>query len=278
MKTILAMLRRVATLPGLRRLTTVKPLLRVSFAMRGALVSETGRFALNELRPGDRRGTYRLRGSAVRIVLRHHSPDVMVLDEVFAQDEYGFPPAVAAALRLAQGPLRVVDLGANIGLFGAYILRRHPDARILAVEADPENAEVHAAVMAANPAADWSLLQGVAGVRDGHARFKPGDFATSRLAAPGERAAVATVFDVFPHLGVADLLKIDIEGGEWEILADPRFREVAARAVVLEYHAHLCPSSDARGAATTALREGGYEVIPGPEKPAFGAGLVWGRR
>ena len=42
--------------------------------------------------------------------------------------------------------------------------------------------------------------------------------------------------DVFPYLAAADLVKIDIEGSEWEILADARFAGIAARVLVLEYH------------------------------------------
>ncbi len=32
-------------------------------------------------------------------------------------------------------------------------------------------------------------------------------------------------------------MKIDIEGAEWALLADPRFRELRAPVVGLEYHA-----------------------------------------
>jgi hypothetical protein len=39
-------------------------------------------------------------------------------------------------------PIRVLDLGANIGLFGAWALGRFPVESILALKPDPENASV----------------------------------------------------------------------------------------------------------------------------------------
>ena len=202
----------------------------------------------------------------------------MVLDEVFAQQEYELPKHVEAALRGAERPLHVVDLGANIGLFGAYILQRFPDARIQAVEADPANAEVHAETITANPSADWTLIRGAAGATAGRARFATGEFATSHLAEPDEPALTVERLDVLPLLVDGDFLKIDIEGGEWEILADPRWRKTRALAVVVEHHEQFCPLNDPASAAEAALREAGYEVLVGRNKPAFGAGIIWGYR
>jgi FkbM family methyltransferase len=202
----------------------------------------------------------------------------MVLDEVFAQGEYEFPAEVEAVLQTVERPLRVVDLGANIGLFGAYVLRRFPDASILAVEADPENSHVHAAAVAANSGVDWTLLRAAASVTDGHAQFVAGGFATSHLADPGEPAVDVETVDVLPLLVEADLLKIDIEGGEWTILADPRFCETSALAVVVEYHQQHCPARDPASSAERALREAGFQVVPGRYKRAFGAGVLWGWR
>jgi FkbM family methyltransferase len=275
---LLDAVRRAATLPGLRRLTEVDALLRISFALRALLVTESARFVANELRPGMRPGRYRLRGSPVRVVLRHHTSDVMVLDEVFAQSEYEPPAEAEAALRAVERPLRVIDLGANIGLFGAFILQRFPDASILAVEADPANADLHADTIAANPGADWTLLRAAAGATDGRARFAAGGFATSRLAEPDEPAISVETVDALPLLAAGDFLKIDIEGGEWAILADPRWNQIRAPAVVLEYHRPLCPEVDPATTAEAALREAGYKVLPGRYKSAYGAGVVWGYR
>jgi hypothetical protein len=86
------------------------------------------------------------------------------------------------------------------------------------------------------------------------------------------------VVDVLPELADADFVKIDIEGAEWPILADLRFRELRAGVVVLEYHDEGCPEPDAGAAAEQALARASYTVLHAQRKPAFGAGIIWGFR
>jgi FkbM family methyltransferase len=275
---LLQLVRRLATAPGFRRLTTVSPLLRISFALRGSLVHSPLRFVLNELRPSEVTASYRLREGEVSIVVRHHTPDVLVLDEVFSQREYEFPLAVQEILGGVASPLRIVDLGANIGLFGAFVLIRYPDAKIVAVEPDPANAAIHARAIEANATGHWNLVQAAAAAAPGTMRFSSGDFTRSHAAQAGEDAIEVAAEDVLPRIRDADLVKIDIEGGEWAILGDARFAETEARAVVLEYHPENCPGSDPQSEAERALVGAGFEVARGPSKPEFGTGVLWGWR
>jgi FkbM family methyltransferase len=230
------------------------------------------------MRPGPVTATYRLSESGVAVTLRHHGGDVMALDELFAQQEYELPPPVEQTLAATTEPLRVVDLGANIGLFGAWLLGRFPAARIVALEADPSNAAVHRSTIEANGLSDrWRLMEAFAGTRAGTTRFVPGLFGVSREADKQEGIEVRVV-DVLPELLDADLVKIDVEGAEWPIVTDPRFRDLRARAVVLEYHEWGCPADDPRVLAEQSLRAGGWEVVHAARKPAFGAGVLWGWR
>ena len=268
------LVRRLATAPGFRQLTRFQPLLRLSFALRASLVRERLRFVANELRRKPVTAVYRLRGSGVTIALRHHTGDVLVLDEIFSQLEYEPPPEARPALSALRAP-RVVDLGANIGLFGAWVLGSHPDARIVAVEADPANAAVHRRTIEANELGDrWQLVEGFASTRAGVIRFAGGKHATSQAGGGEESIDVPTV-DVFPELAEADVVKIDIEGAEWDLLADPRFSALRPRVLVLEYHEAGCPGSDPAQAAEEALRCTGLEVVHGGSKPQFGAGILW---
>ena len=274
---LLGLVRRMASAPGLRHLTRVRALLRISFALRAHLVSEPLRFTRNELRRGPTTATYHLRRSSIAITIRHQTPDVLVLDEIFSQREYEFPRPVERALEAAGRPLAVADLGANIGLFGAWVLSRFPDARIVAFEPDPANAAVHARTIEANGRpTSWILVKGFAAGAPGTAHFRSGAFATSGAAREGQASIEVRAVDVFQYLAEIDFLKIDIEGGEWQILADPRFAQLRARAIALEYHRDGCPQPDARQAAEQALAAARYEIAPGPEKPGFGAGLLWG--
>src|SRR5215204_368266 len=77
--------RRLASAPGFRRLTRFEALLRLSFALRAVLVREKLKFAANELRRRPVIGVYRLRRSGIAVALRHHTGDIMVLDEIFSQ-------------------------------------------------------------------------------------------------------------------------------------------------------------------------------------------------
>jgi FkbM family methyltransferase len=262
--------RRLATAPLFQRFTRVTPLLRVSFALRASLVRERARFIRNELRRKPTTATYRLRETGVSVAIRHHTGDVMVLDEIFSQGEYQPPPGV-----VLPNVGRAVDLGANIGLFGAWLLGRFPDARVVGYEPDPGNAAVHRMAIEANQLNErWRLVEAFAGAEAGTTSFAAGLHAVSH---EGEGIEVR-VEDVLPALADADLVKIDIEGAEWPILADARFRELQARVVVLEYHPEGSPDADPAASAERALVDAGYEVFPAGRKPAFGAGILWGLR
>jgi hypothetical protein len=93
----------------------------------------------------------------------------------------------------------------------------------------------------------------------------------------GEEAGGAAVGgrDVFGLLENVDLLKLDIEGSEWPILADPRMAELSVPVVMVEYHAHGAPSDNPERDARDALERVGY-VTESTLDSAPGFGVVWG--
>jgi len=96
--------------------------------------------------------------------------------------------------------------------------------------------------------------------------------------APASGAEIAVrQRDVLPLITGADVVKMDIEGGEWEILHDPRFAANPPRAVVLEYHPGRCPERDPRAAVERALQVAGLTVAP-IWHADDGHGMVWGWR
>jgi FkbM family methyltransferase len=260
-------LRQVGSRPRILPLTalllrarTVRPAL--AFVLREALFH---------------RGTavYRLREAGLRVTIRHGTGDVVTLGEVFHEHDYRPTAEVEPKLSAVS---RVVDLGANIGLFGAYAAARWPSAEILAFEPDPENAAVHERTIAINALGSrWRLVRAAAGARRGTARFLAGDVALSRLAGAEDDLAGSIevpVEDVMSALAGADLVKMDIEGGEWTILDDPRFRDSPPHALVLEYHPRFCPGVDSRGSAEAALAAAGFEVRSIWHR-ADGHGMLW---
>jgi FkbM family methyltransferase len=221
---------------------------------------------------------YRLRSSGLQVAIRHHTGDVETLGEVFHHRFYEPSSNVNVAL---QHVTKVVDLGANIGLFGVFAAFRWPDAEILAFEPDPANADVHEQTMAINALGErWKIIRAAAGPRNGCAAFVPNRIANSHLATAGESACTVDVpvHDVLPHLAVADLVKMDIEGGEWAIVGDSRFRTNPPRVLVLEYHSRFCPTGDPRSSAEAAARAAGLSVQSMFYHRDRGYGMLWAWR
>lgn len=234
------------------------------------------RFALNQLTGADTTAGYRLRASGVGIVLRHGTSDVWTFDELFELGLYEPPAAIAELLGSLERPPRVIDLGANIGLYGALILSEHRDAHVVSFEPDPVNLDLLRRCIEMNQDLEgqWELVPAFAAARERTVAFQAFGNPSSRMTDEAQPGAVSVeARDVFPFLRHADLLKMDIEGGEWELLADERFGDPLA--VVLEYHPHMCPSDDPHAEAQRLLAGAGYSTQPILRSPD-GHGMLWG--
>lgn len=263
-----------------------------------AAVEERLRFLSRELLGRRYTRTYRLRDSSLRMVIRHPIVDLWVVHEVFAAGEYEIPAEARERLAHLDHPVRVLDLGGNIGLFGLYV-HREMKARVVSFEPDPRNAASLRRCMAANPDLQWELVPAAAGTRAGQTRFIS-DFGLSqveRIAAdydghatrdrwlppslheiyPSTPTVLVSVVDVMPYLAECDLLKVDIEGAEWDLLADPRFAATSAVAVVLEAHAHRGRESDAQAAIRRAFGSAGLEQLA-PWVGGRQANVIWAIR
>jgi FkbM family methyltransferase len=272
---------RAQSLPApLGRLLTLEPVETVvSSLLRARLVRPAWRFFLRErLRSAPNRlRAYRLRGSGLQVVIEHRTPDVLVLDEVFYQGAYEPPPEVAVRLAAARS-LRALDVGANIGMFGLWLLRRQPGATITAIEPDPRNAAVHRQTIERNGLGErWRLIEAAAAAADGTVAFTAGDFVTSRSGDGTDRVRAVDLFGLLRDTDT-ELLKLDAEGAEWEILLDARFPGAAPPLLAMEYHPWLCPAPDARATALAALAGAGYDVREMPSTAPPGHGSVWAWR
>jgi FkbM family methyltransferase len=247
----------------------------IDTARLARLVREPVRFTIRQARRSRAVGRYRLRTSGVTVFLRHNTPDMNTLDEIFRYGHYDMPDPVLQALDKVTSPLEIVDLGANVGLFGAFAIGLFPDAGITAFEPDSANADLHERSIRANVGARWRLIRACAATENGSVPFSDSGYTLGRM---GEGERVVDAVDVFPFLTTAHLVKIDVEGAEWQLLADPRFRGLHARAVGLEYHPYLCPADDPQALAHVLLREAGYETAD-HEAPELlqlpGHGMVW---
>jgi FkbM family methyltransferase len=229
-------------------------------------VHESARFAGRELRDVPMTCEYRLRRSGLLAQVRHPLIDMWVVEELFRFRIYKPPARVTSLLETVNRPIQILDLGGYVGLFGLYMRELFPDADVVSLEPDPYNARLMKRCIERNHLGErWRVVEACAATRDGTVDFTS-NFSLSRMAAESNngieemRRRITGAFpfmegaallesedlrvasrDVFPFLANADLVKIDIEGAEWEILADPRLADLEAVALVLEYHPVYTP-------------------------------------
>jgi FkbM family methyltransferase len=162
--------------------------------------------------------------------------------EVFVHRYYDLPDGF-----LHESDVRlVVDLGANVGFSCLHWLATYPNARVIAYEPHPAFAEQCRINLALN---NWqSRVEfhcAAAGVRAGRAKLS--DAGTSSRVQSDEVSGIDVAMDDFLARASnepIDILKMDIEGGEYALLEDDRFSQLAIRALVMEWHASGRKRSD----------------------------------
>lgn len=270
---MMALLRQRVVLPLLRQTSRADRLLtRMNEGLEVAdLVTEPYRYVWDHVRRCAL-GVYTLRRTETRVCIRHPhgGADSLTLEEIFGSDAYRLPADVTKLVAAHGGT--IIDLGANIGLSALWFDEAFPGQHVTSFEPDPANARILERCAALNKR-DWTIFEAAASNEDGELRFQAGLEWASRADDSGD-ITVPSV-DIFPYLAEAALLKIDIEGGEWNILTDARFRQITVPVVILEHHDHLCPDSDPRQTAISCLEGAGYLVHHGEEYEA-GKGILWG--
>jgi FkbM family methyltransferase len=250
--------------------------------MRGAsAVRPAPRFVVNQCR-STRARAYRLRESGLSVTVRHRSRDVAILNEIFGGTAglncYAPPREIEAWLDGLEAP-RVMDVGANIGLFGLYVFGRWPTASLTAFEPDPTNAALlHRTIDANRLGRHWTVKSSACSNHAGTVSFAAGRQSESRMAQSDDTGTIEVpMVDLFAEDHDVDLMKIDIEGAEWPILADPRLQEVKARALVLEWHTGGCPEADPHAAAIRLLSAAGFSqtLDVGDLSLRSGNGVTW---
>ena len=137
---------------------------------------------------------------------------------------------------------RIIDLGGNVGYSCLFWCEKYPNASVLTFEPHPTHCRLLEWHVEKNGYANRvKLVAAAAGVREGAANLTDEDDGSAIVqdaSANSMGVRVADVFQTIPD-GPIDVLKMDIEGSEYAILADPRFEALAARTdrVLLEWHA-----------------------------------------
>lgn len=241
------------------------------------------RFVLWRILPAMECVTVRLYTGETLTIRRPPNLDLEVAFEVYASRIYLSPrPLAGDSIRC------VVDVGANVGYALVFLARSFPKANIVAFEPHPGNAQQAMANIGANHLEDRTTLHvAAAGVRPGTAYITDRS-AGSRVTLQDDRTGLLPieVLDFFDTVGSReiDFLKIDCEGGEYDLLMDPRFETLRAQVLVMEWHLTAQhPSADAE--LMRRLHNCGWDLVPTgeyrkymPENGFFGTGIVWGFR
>jgi FkbM family methyltransferase len=181
---------------------------------------------------------FELRGSPKKTA-KCLNNDYGVAWEIFINNVY------EEALKLASSRVDyVVDIGSNVGYSIIRWMAAFPNAKILGYEPHPANfcQAVHNIQM--NPCFERvELINGGAGSSD-RIIYLSDAGASSRIV-ESNHGINAAIIDVFPRLMTQriDLMKLDAEGAEYELLADPRMNLLDVRALIMEWHA-VCGYSD----------------------------------
>jgi FkbM family methyltransferase len=180
-------------------------------------------------------------------VLRRSSSDISVFETVFIDREFD--------LQLPRAPKLVIDGGANVGLSTAYLANRYPHAKIIAIEPSTSNLVQFRINCAQFNNVD--IVEGGLWPSSGFLRIVNPDDPPWAFRC---ELAHANAPDVFPGHSIesiiarsgfdsCDLLKLDVEGAEEWLFAEPsawlsrvqvmliEVHSVAARKAVLE----ACP-------------------------------------
>lgn len=190
--------------------------------------------------------------------------------ELLLDDCYGLRPL---AKRVEMQAIRILDIGANVGLFGVAARAHFPEATIHCYE---PNATLERFLKSQARVAGFEYFLEAVGRDAGRATLlldATESVQTSSFRDAEGSTPVVAFRTALDRLGsTVDLVKMDCEGAEWEILEDvPSWRRV--RFLTLEYH--LGPRDDHQRIVST-LNNVGFVVDR--QITASGFGLVHARR
>ena len=153
------------------------------------------------------------------VLIRLGTSDLNCLKKVFLTMEYSMPFKIS--------PKVIVDAGANIGMATLYFAAKYPKANIIAIEPESSNFKIlqHNCSSLSNvtllEAALWPFEQTVVIANSQNEKY---EFSVAAMTGDGSLAGGIPTINVPALLKKTadqriDLLKLDIEGAEWELFS-----------------------------------------------------------
>lgn len=168
------------------------------------------------------------------VYYRRNRGDIQGIREVFMDEAYRLPKSFV--------PKTVLDVGANIGLTSLYYLTHYPVSQLVAVEPEPSNLRLlYKNLEPYITTGRAVVVSAAAASTNGVSRF-----AVSRSSNLGHidseggmavnTVTIDTLLDYFPARAV-DLLKLDVEGGEQDLLTADNIQWLDHfNGVIAEFH------------------------------------------
>jgi len=168
------------------------------------------------------------------IVFACRTRDWPTVEEILLLDEYGF------INQLTFHQPRILDLGANIGLFSIHCINQFPDAMVLSVEASPATFDILRANQTRYPQKHWQIGHYAVWHTECEVRFIDEEMSTgSHVNQTGSIKVPAITLDRLINEqchGRVDLLKMDIEGAEQAVLEQAESSLMNVEHLILEVH------------------------------------------
>jgi len=135
---------------------------------------------------------------------------------------------------------RILDCGANIGISVLNFKRQYPNASIVAFEPDPRIAAVLRRNLQRNAAADVDVVEAAVWRENSRARFSCDGADGGRLGSlppTFEREIIIDTVDLSGFIsGTVDLIKLDVEGAEFDVVDSIADSLDHVRNLVIECH------------------------------------------
>lgn len=174
-----------------------------------------------------------------KFFLRGNSVDFTVLNSIYGKGEYDFNPGFTPGV--------IIDAGANIGASTVFFRKRYPGARIIAIEPEPsnflllkKNMEPYQNVVCINGAI-WGRNSNLSLINPEGEKYA---YQYDRMP---DGSGITKGFSVDSIMSdteveIADLLKMDIEGGEYSVFNEGNIGWLKmVRVLIIELHEFINP-------------------------------------
>lgn len=188
----------------------------------------------------------------IHLNYRCNRGDIQSIREIWLDEGYRLP--------FDMKPKVIIDLGANIGLTTLYLENLYKCETMIAVEPVKENLDLIRLNFEQNKL-DAKIIQAVVASKEGIAYFSETEESNlGQISDSGKKVSAVTMsslLDMTPN-GRADLVKIDIEGGEQDIFTNNVEWLNNVGAIIMEFH----PDRVDYPALVSIIKESGFEYYP----------------